>query len=184
MSSTRYIPRPETVVAGLVIVAVAAVTIAVADGKVVVSGLVGAGELPEPDWATFWMILIRNSTVALGLFSGAVTLGISTGVFLLLVGGMLGWSMATSVAALGVAETLLRCWAYTPVELMGFALAGAAGLTPAFGLLRRMDGAPQPAGAGLSRALRTLALSLAVLVVAAAVETLSIALTAQRLDHR
>lgn len=182
MPTIRHIPRLEAVVAGLVIVAVAAVTIAVADGKVAVSGLVDAGELPAADWATFWMILLRNGTVALGLFSGAVTLGISTGIFLLLVGGMLGWSMTISIAVLGVAETVLRCWAYTPVELLGFALAGAAGLTPAFGLLRRMDGVALPAGGGLSRALRTLAVALAVLVVAAGIETLSIALTGQRLE--
>jgi uncharacterized membrane protein SpoIIM required for sporulation len=171
----------ETLVAGLVIVIVTAVPVAVADGSVEVGRLVDAGRLPAGDVATFWMILLRNSTVALGLFSGAVTLGISTGVFLLLVGGMLGWSVTISIAALGLAETVARCWAYTPVERLGFALAGAAGLTPAFGWLRRMDGATLPAGGGLSRALRTLALALVVLVVAAALETVSIALTGQRL---
>lgn len=141
-----------------------------------------AGALPASDWTTFGTILLRNSAVALGLFSGAVTLGVTTGVFMLLVGGMLGWSMAVSVAALGAAETLVRSWAYTPLEVAGFALAGAAGLIPLFGLARgAAAGVPRRMGEHLSRALRLLAVALAVLVTAAALETLSIGWTAARL---
>nr|WP_300150686.1 stage II sporulation protein M [Propionicimonas sp.] len=179
MSTSPRVPGVEAAVAAGLILAATVLTAVLASDSAVSAVAADAGVLPPADWGTFTTILLRNSAVALGLFSGAVTLGISTGVFLLLVGAMLGWSMAVSVAALGVAETVLRCWAYTPLELLGFVLAGAAGLVPALQLLRPGS---RPATHGtLPRALRTLGLALAVLTLAAATETLSIALTAQRL---
>lgn len=167
-------PRVEAGVAALLIVGTAAATVMLARGLRWTDAQ--AGLLPPGDWTTFATILMRNVSVALGLFSGSVTLGISTGVLLLLVGAMLGWSVALSVATLGVVETLLRCWAYTPFELLGFVLAGAAGLTPVISLLRRPDGVRSPIP--WSAALRLLAAALLTLVVAAAVETASIAIHA------
>lgn len=183
MSAPFRLPGVEAAVAAGLILAATVVTAALSHSLAVAAVATDAGALPADDWATFWKILLRHSVVALGLFSGAVTLGISTGVLLFVTGGMLGWSMALSVAALGVAETALRCWAYTPLELLGFVLAGAAGLMPALRLVRRRADAVTAPGT-LPQALRTFGLALAVLTLAAAVETLSIALTAQRLSFQ
>ncbi|MFT3861443.1 stage II sporulation protein M [Micropruina sp.] len=174
------VPWRETLVAAVIVGASAALTIGVGHGSAGSAVGSDAGVLPEAGWETFTTILLRNSAVALGLFSGAVTLGITTGVFLLLVGGMLGWSMAISAAALGVAETLLRSWAYTPLELAGFVLAGAAGLIPLFAVVGRATGNTAARGESLPRALRTFVVALSVLVLAAGVETASIGWTALR----
>lgn len=176
----RAVPVTETLIALLLLVTVAAVTLGVGSGQVVDVFDAATGVVPTATWDTFLAIFLRNTSVALGLFSGVLTLGLSTMVFLLLVGAMLGWSVAASVGALGVMETLLRSWSYTPLEVLGLALAGGAGLLPLVRLIRNAFSAEADRSPVLPRALFTLAVALGVLLIAALVETLAIAHTGLR----
>ena len=130
------------------------------------------GELPQPSIGTFFQITIRNCLVMLGLFSGVVTFGVSTVTMLLVVGMLIGWSMGISVGQLGLVDTFLRAWAYTPLEFAAFILAGSAGLLPASNSLSR-----RPSKANLfPAALNRLRNAFMLLVAAGVVETLSIAI--------
>ncbi len=136
----------------------------------------GAGSLPSGDLGIFLNILGRNVSAALGLFTGVITFGIGTVVMLLLIGTMLGLSMAISVDLLGVAETIARSWAYTPLEISGFIVAGAAGLIPVTGQLRNAPDVPRPPyHQRFSRALRWFGIALALITLGAVVETMAIA---------
>lgn len=134
----------------------------------------GAGTLPPADLTTFVTILSRNTAAALGLFSGLLTAGLGTVVFLLLIGVMLGWSIGTAFDVLGVAETLVRAWAYTPFEIAGLIVAGAAGLMPVLHFLR--GGRIRSYVDQFARSFRWLAFALLLIVVGAVVETASIAI--------
>ena len=166
-------PWSELAASATIILGALAITMIVADGRFTGMDVSDAGILPTPDLTLFWQILGRNGSVALGLFTGAVTLGVGTVIFSLLVGSMLGWSMAMSIALLGPAETFFRAWSYTPLELAGFVLAGAAGLSPLARSLRH-DASAQ-FSRSLPPALHLLVLALVVLAVAAGVEVLAIA---------
>lgn len=166
-------PRAELVTAAAILLTTIGVTVWTAGRSV--AGLAGSdvGILPSGDLDTFLHILSRNLLASLGLFSGAVTFGLGSLVFLLLIGLMLGLSIGASIEVLGVAQTILRAWAYTPLELAGFVMAAAAGLTP---VRQRLLPAERRTPAPLARALRRLLAAWVVIVAAAAVETLSIAL--------
>ena len=85
---------------------------------------------------------------------------------------MIGWSMGISVGQLGLVDTFLRAWAYTPLEFAAFILAGSAGLLPASNSLSR-----RPSKANLfPAALNRLRNAFMLLVAAGVVETLSIAI--------
>lgn len=136
----------------------------------------GTGSLPSGDVGTFLSILGRNVSAALGLFTGVITFGIGTVAMLLLIGTMLGLSMAISVDTLGLVETIARSWAYTPLEVSGFVVAGAAGLIPVTGQLRNAPDVPaSPYHERLARALRWLGVALTLIVLGAVAETVAIA---------
>lgn len=126
--------------------------------------------------ATFGEILARNVPAALLLFSGVATAASSTVVALLLLGGYVGATFATAATAVGTASALGSIASYAPLELAALLLAAVGGLLPA----AAVTGRPEPVrrrdayAAALPPSLGLLLLSIALLVVAAAVEALVI----------
>jgi uncharacterized membrane protein SpoIIM required for sporulation len=121
-------------------------------------------------------ILSRNIPAALLVYSGVSTLGFSTIIALLALGGFVGATFATAVATIGVRAAAGSIIAYAPVEMLGLLLAAVAGLTPITAVLSR--GAHESRAnsyvGSLSRSLRILCVAIFILAVAGALESLVI----------
>ena len=129
----------------------------------------------------FLQILMRNAGAALVLYSGVVTLGLTT----LVAGGILalyvGATVSLGVHSIGVAQLASDVALYVPLEFGGLVLAATAGLQPACGAVRLvLIDRDKISLASLHRdfadSLRTLALALALILVAAAIEATLISL--------
>jgi uncharacterized membrane protein SpoIIM required for sporulation len=129
----------------------------------------------------FDQILLRNLGAALVLYSGVVTLGLTT----LVAGGILalyvGATVALGVNSVGVAQLLADVAWYVPFEFSGLVLAAAAGLQPAFGaarlvLLHKGKISLTSLQRDLSASLRTLSVGSAFITVAAVIESVLISL--------
>ena len=76
-------------------------------------------------------ILMTNLSSALFLFSGTLTLGVTSAIGCVIVGLFLGFSVNAAIGTLGVEQVIAQTWFYTPFEVCGFVLAGASGLVSA-----------------------------------------------------
>ena len=145
----------------------------IADNKVFGEGAWFAGGLGQ--------ILLRNVGAALVLYSGVVTLGLTT----LIAGGILalyvGATVSLGVHSVGVAQLLADVIWYAPLEFGGLVLAATAGLQPTSGAVRQVlldKGRISLTSLyrDVAASLRTVALALALITVAAVIESTLISL--------
>jgi len=133
----------------------------------------------ESAFGTLLWILQRNIPAALLLFSGVVTCGLTALAGGAGIGLFLGHSMALSIVTFGPGHVLTHTMLYTPVELYGFVLAFAAGLTPISLFVRlRERFTRKTIGELMHRALVLLGTSIVVLVLGAFLEMANILLAA------
>lgn len=85
-----------------------------------------------------WFFFSRNVYVAFVLFAGALTFGVVTGMTLFYNGFVVGYALSNSGREL--VTTLLLVLPHGVVELPAFWLAGAAGFTVPYGLVRYLAG--------------------------------------------
>lgn len=140
-----------------------------------VSGMVDRGSFSKHFIELCLMILAVNYSTMLFLFSGTFTLGVSTLVGIFLSGSFLGISVRVAITHNGVGKVLMQTLLYTPWEIIGFIMAGAAGFYPCIYVLicRRCSSA---LGLSIKRSLFLLAVAAFILLVAAILESLSIVL--------
>lgn len=120
----------------------------------------------SPLGSDFLAILLQNLSVVLFLFSGVVTLGLTSVVSLALVSVYVGATFAVGTANGGLAAVLTTTGPYAGLEFLAVVLAGAAGLCPVLALLGR--GLQRDAcGPGLQTYVSAVRTSLATLVVSA-----------------
>lgn len=126
----------------------------------------------------FFQILARNIGAALVLYSGVVTLGLTTiigaGILALYVGATLSLGLNSVGGATLFADVI---W-YVPFEFFGLVLATTAGLQPAAGLAGRlMKNKPVSVGSfvdSIARSLGSLLIAVALIVIGAAIESVLI----------
>lgn len=126
----------------------------------------------------FLQILARNIGAALVLYSGVVTLGLTTvigaGILALYVGATLSLGLNSVGGATLFADVI---W-YVPFEFFGLVLATTAGLQPAAGLADRlMKNKPVSVGSfvdSIARSLGSLLIAVALIVIGAAIESVLI----------
>ncbi len=135
-----------------------------------------AAQVVPVSHVTFWTILGRNLGAAITLYSGVCTVGVSTLLAGLLLGGYVGATWAAAVSAVGAARAGGSIVLYAPLEMSGLLLAAAAGLMPVVAMLSRAPTTSRLRAYtdALPTSLRALAVSGAVLVAAAFLETLVI----------
>lgn len=138
------------------------------------SALSAAAAYPQ----TFQGILIRNSAIALILYSGVITFGISTTLGAPFVAIYLGAFMRVEAASIGFGSLWARSGFYTVFEIVGYFAATAAGLLPISTTLPwRGTGESKGIRAyllGAENSLRPLAVALIALVIGALAEYFTI----------
>lgn len=151
----------------------------------------------SPDWAAqslqsadetadvtvhhgFWAIVSQNLGAALLLYTGVLTLGVTSVLGLAMVSSFVGATVSVSVNNAGLLQTLGETGMYAPVEFAGVTVAAVAGLYPGFAVLGRML-ADRPAKsyvatyiAALITSLKLLACAALLIVAAAVVEAVVI----------
>jgi uncharacterized membrane protein SpoIIM required for sporulation len=128
----------------------------------------------------FVQILARNIGAALVLYSGVVTLGLTTligsGILALYIGATLSLGLNSVGGAALFADVI---W-YVPFEFLGLAMAATAGFQPAAGLAGRLvKNEPVTMASfidSIARSLGTLLIAVALIVLGAAVEAVLIQL--------
>lgn len=126
----------------------------------------------------FLQILGRNLGAALVLYSGVVTLGLTTllgsGILALYIGATMSLGMNSAGSNL-LGDVI---W-YVPFEFLGLVMAATAGFQPVAGLARSLALKDKPSTVSsfvddIARSLGTLLLAVALIVVGAAVEAILI----------
>lgn len=159
-----------------------------------IAGLVAAGgavlgfRAIDPSWAAeslgagkgalgnlgFPEIIVRNGSAALLLYSGVVTLGVSTLGVLTMTSVYVGATMSVGVTNSGVAGLIGDTGLYIPFEFSGMLLGAAAGLYPFVRALSSDRTANRGFGASyldsLAGSLRLLGVALGLVLVGAAIE--------------
>lgn len=128
---------------------------------------------------SFAPIVIRNTGVAMLLFSGVLTAGFSTVVALGLMAAYIGATFAAAARTAGFQEALSSIVLYAPIEFLGLLFAATAGILPVVAgvsntLRRSAEDGRSPLRAYLESvglSLKTLGLAVAVIVIAALVES-------------
>jgi len=152
--------------------------LAIAFGRDLPRGTLGVslGEASSDIPGVFLGILATNLGTAFLMFAGLVTFGLFAIAVGSAAGMFLGHSIVIAVAELGAGEVIVRTVLYSPLEVYGFTLALASGLTCVIDVLFRNEGSVRD---GLRRArhrsLCLIAHAVLVLVLAAVVEALSLA---------
>lgn len=134
---------------------------------------------------TFAGILLRNGGACLLVYTGAVTGGITTLAALLGIGAYVGATVHLGIAAVGGGTLFSQVGAYAGIEFLAIVIAGAAALVPIVNVVERAVTTPSDTssvGSGVLRhyaaafpaSLRLLALALATVTTAAAIEALLI----------
>ena len=141
-------------------------------------GSLGA-PLGDPDTPLFLAILLRNTAVALGFYSGVLTAGLSSLIGIAFFGFLVGASTAAAATEVGLAAALTSVVGYAVFEIPALLLAATAGLVPATVLLfpsrRAAEVRPFPRYlAQFPSTLLLLAIALVLIVVGAGVETIII----------
>ncbi|UUN27775.1 stage II sporulation protein M [Streptomyces sp. FIT100] len=132
---------------------------------------------------SFGPIVLRNTGAAMLLFSGALTAGFSTVVALGLMAVYIGATFGAAARTAGFQEALGSIVLYAPLEFLGLLLAATAGMLPVVsGVANALhssaedDRSPLRAYAeSLALSLKTLGVAVAVILVAALVESVVIA---------
>lgn len=131
----------------------------------------GKGALGE---LGFLEILVRNTSAALLLYSGVITLGLSTLGVLTMTSVYVGATMSVGVTNSGLGGLIGDTGAYLPFELIGMLAAAAAGLFPLVRALLPRRGPNQGIGScylgSLAASLRLLAVALGLVLVGAVIE--------------
>lgn len=82
-------------------------------------------------------ILLRNASVAMLLFSGVVTGGLTTVLGCFTVGAYMGMAISLAIHDSGVATVVATTWQYSVFEFAGFTMAAMGGVYPILDLLLR-----------------------------------------------
>jgi uncharacterized membrane protein SpoIIM required for sporulation len=144
--------------------------------------LTAAAPEAEAVQPTAWHILLRNVSALMLLYSGALTVGVTSLLGLAAVAAYVGATMAVGVWNQGVWRLLVETGAYAPIEFAGLVVGGAAGLYPAVALARAIFVTPGSVALvgtyldALRTSLKIFAWAVALVLVAATVEGLVIAL--------
>lgn len=159
---------PFTVAAG--------VGFATLHGRTAGGGGVLAAPLGDAGSPLLLGILLRNTAVALALFSGVLTVGIGSVLGIAFQGFVVGASTGAAATEVGAASALGSVVGYAVLEIPALLLAAAAGMLPAVAALLPARGVPPAAPlsryvAAFRPALFVLGAALLLLVVGAAVET-------------
>lgn len=158
----------------LFLVSVTASYLAVPEGFAhEVSGMVGEVRSNKSAVELFLLILAVNYSTMLFLYSGVVSLGLTTVVSLFLSGAFLGTSVKVATVHHGAWEVLTQTFLYTPWEIAGFIIAGAAGLYPSIRAVVAKK-AGLISGFSMLRSLLLLAVASVVLLIAAIIESVGI----------
>jgi uncharacterized membrane protein SpoIIM required for sporulation len=129
----------------------------------------------------FLQILGRNAGAALVLYSGVVTLGLTTlvgsGVLALYVGA----TVSLGVHSVGGASLVADVVWYVPFEFFGLVMAATAGFQPTAGLARRLVLKNEPVTVrsfidDMARSLGTLLIAITLIVLGAVIEAVLIQL--------
>ncbi|CUR54888.1 conserved membrane hypothetical protein [metagenome] len=142
----------------------------------------GAGDGAGADLGT-GQILARNAAVALFLYTGVATGGISTALGVVMTSMYVGATMAVGVENAGAGALFGQILTYAPFEFVGLIVAAAAGLLPVCTAI--MSPPPSLEGAsafrryihGITASIPLLVLSLALLTVGAVIEAIQISHT-------
>lgn len=127
-------------------------------------------------------IVGQNLGAAMLLYSGVVTLGISSLLGLGMTSAFVGATMAVAVDNSGWGEVAGTAWAYAPIEFGGCVVAAAAGLYPVLSVIRKVFAAEERLALfstyvrGLVDSLKLLALAVAMILLAGLVELVVIVL--------
>lgn len=129
----------------------------------------------------FDQILVRNAGAALVLYSGVLTLGLTTLVAAGILALYVGATVSLGVHSVGVVQLLADVVWYVPLELGGLVLAATAGLQPAAGaarlvLFEKGRVSLTSLHRDLAASLSTLALGMTLIAVAAVIESILISL--------
>ncbi|WP_448060442.1 stage II sporulation protein M [Cellulomonas hominis] len=146
-------------------------------GYLSLRGVVQEAQPPESAAAAgLWTILGRNVGTAALLYSGVCTLGSSSLIAGLLLGGYVGATWAAAVSAVGVAGAGGSIMWYAPVEMLGLAVAAAAGLFPVVAMFARREQVSRRRAyaEALTGSLQLLATAVVLLLIAAFIESLVI----------
>lgn len=104
----------------------------------------GGGMLAAPLDSTinplFLSILLRNSVVALGLFSGVLTFGLSSLLNIAFIGFTVGSTTAAAIMEVGAKSVIISVAGYAIIEIIGYILAAASGLVPVLSILNYQHG--------------------------------------------
>jgi uncharacterized membrane protein SpoIIM required for sporulation len=140
--------------------------------------LIGVPAGPRPGGLD---ILVQNISVLMLLYSGVLTLGLTSLLGMVMVAAFVGATMAVGVSNSGIRQLAVETAAYAPMEFAGLVVAAAAGLYPVIAMAGRVfaDEARLELLGTYLRALRTslkiLACATGLIVVAAVVESVVLA---------
>jgi uncharacterized membrane protein SpoIIM required for sporulation len=130
-----------------------------------------------------WVIVVRNTGALMLLYSGVLTLGVTSLLAMVMVSGYIGATMAVAVWNQGLGRLFAETGMYAPIEFAGLVLAAGAGLYPtvvlASATFADRDGRATPVARYLDAvrtSLKILACGFVLIVVAAAIEALVLAL--------
>jgi len=135
-------------------------------------------------WASLGFIVFRNGSLAMLLFSGVITAGFSTLIGLGLLSIYIGATFTAATGNVGFWPALSSILSYAPAEFLGLLIAATAGLVPVAALTHAAFASGSVERPRLTTvyvesvrtSLRMLVLSLAVIAVAALVESVAIAI--------
>lgn len=127
-------------------------------------------------------IVIRNTGAALLLFSGVLTAGVSTVMTLGLMGAYIGATFEVAARTAGFSEAVGSIALYAPIEFLGLLIAATAGMLPlAVSVARALHSSGEDGRSPLREyvgsmalSLKTLGVALAVILLAAVVESIVI----------
>lgn len=169
---------------GVIALALAIFLLGALAGYLAVDDSWARGTLGEPAAQTagsFRAILTTIVGAALLLYSGALTLGSTTVVALVLLAVYVGATCKVGVVASGWSDLVDQVGLYAPVEFLGLVAVAAAGLHPLVAAVHRPpSGSSLPASAcsrylcAVPRSLALLLIGLCLVLTAAAVEALLI----------
>ena len=133
--------------------------------------------------SSFSAIFLQNFSVVLFLFSGVLTLGLTSLVSLTMMSIYVGATLSVATTNGGVGAVLSDTGSYIGLEFLGMVLAATAGLCPVFALLGRAlraepDAELSSAGAyvaAVRTSMATLGISTLLVLLAAAIEAAVIA---------
>ena len=133
--------------------------------------------------SSFAAIFVQNISVVLFLFSGVLTLGLTSLVSLTMMSIYVGATMSVATTNGGVAAVLSDTGSYIGLEFLGMVLAATAGLCPVFALLgRALRAETDPSltsvgayAAAVRTSMATLSISALLILLAAGIEAAVIA---------